>query len=287
MIAVFKHELRGYLHSLTAYIFWAAMLVFIGIGTMLYNLQVGYANFELVLSFASIGLCILIPIITMRSIAEEKRQKTDQLLYSLPLSMTKIVMGKFLAVLVVYLIPMLVMCIYPLVLAQFGDVYLLTSYGSLLAFFLMGAALIAVGIFISSLTENQGFAAGISIAVFFLNYFLVTLAEYTSTSAFGSLVVLCIIWVILGLVIDFLTKNDNVSFGIAIILVLATGVVYFIDSTKFESLIPNVMSQISLFDRFSTIVNGVFDLTVIVYYITVIIFFLFLTVQSLEKRRYN
>ena len=287
MIAVMKHELRSYLHSLTAYIFWAATMIFMGIGTMLYNITAGYANFEYVLSFACIGMCILIPVLTMRLIADERRQKTDQLLYSLPLSMTKIVLGKFLAAFIVFLIPMIIVSFYPLVYAQFGDVYLPTSYGSIVAFILMCAALITIGEFISSLTENQGFAAGISIAFFLLNFYVVTLAEYVSTSAFGSLVVLCIIWVILGLLIDFLTKNDNVSFGIAIVLVLATGVVYFIDSTKFESLIPNIMSQISLFERFYTIVSGVFDLTVLVYYITVIIFFLFLTVQSLEKRRYN
>ena len=287
MIAVLKHELRGYLHSLIVYIFWAAMLVFIGIGMMIYNLSAGYANFEFVLGFACMGLCILIPILTMRVIAEEKRQKTDQLLYSLPLSTAKIVMGKFLATMIVFLVPVLIMCIYPVVLAQYGEMYLLTAYGSLLAFYLLGGALAAIGIFISSLTENLGFAAGISIAVFLLNYYLVTLAEYTSTSAFGSLVVLCLIWVVLGLIVDMLTKNDNLSFGAAIVLVLATGVVYFIDSTKFENLIPNVMSEISLFDRFYIIINGVFDLTVIIYYVTVMIFFLFLTVQSLEKRRYN
>ena len=287
MIAILKHELLGYFHSLTAYIFWAVMLVFVGIGTMLYNIQAGVANFEYVLSFVSIGLCILIPILTMRTIADERRQKTDQLLYSLPLSTTKIVMGKFFAILIIFLIPMIIVSIYPLIFAQFGDVYLPTSYGSIVAFCLMGAAFIAVGIFISSLTENQGFAAGITIAVLFLNYFIVSLAENVSSSAFGSLVVLCIIWVILGLVVDYLTKNDNVSFGAAIVLVLITGIVYFIDSSKFEGLVPNIMSVISLFDRFYTIVNGVFDLTVIVYYITVIVFFLFLTVQSLEKRRYN
>ena len=112
----------------------------------------------------------------MRVIAEERKQKTDQLLYSLPITTTQVVIGKYLALLTVYLIPLCIICIYPLIFSQFGDVYLLTSYGSVFAFFVLGAALIAVGVFISSLTENQGFAAGIGIAVILLNYYSVSLS---------------------------------------------------------------------------------------------------------------
>ena len=111
---------------------------------------------------------MIVPILTMRVIAEERRQRTDQLLYSLPITTTQVVLGKYLALLVLYLIPLAVIAVYPLIFAQFGDVYLLTAYGSIFAFFLMGAALIALGVFISSLTENQGFAAGIGIAVILL-----------------------------------------------------------------------------------------------------------------------
>ena len=175
MAAVFKHELRMYFHSLTAYVFGAFLLVIVGIGAMLYNLQAAVSNFECVLSFSSIIYAVIVPILTMRVIAEERRQKTDQLLYSLPISTFQVIAGKYLALLAVFAIPLCIISCYPLIFAQFGDVYLPTSYGSLLAFFLMGAALIAVGVFISSLTDNQGFAAGIGVAVFLLNYFSVTL----------------------------------------------------------------------------------------------------------------
>ena len=159
MIAVLKHELSNYFHTMTAYIFGAFLLVFIGIGAMLYNIQSALANFEYVLSFVSLVLAIIVPIMTMRVIAEERKQKTDQLLYSLPITTSEVVAGKFLALLMIFLIPLLLVGIYPYIFSQYGDVYLLTSYGSLLAFFIMGAALMAIGMFISSLTENQGFAA--------------------------------------------------------------------------------------------------------------------------------
>lgn len=287
MIAVLKHELRNYFHSLTAYLFCAFLLVFVGIGAMLYNIQSAMANFELVLAFVCIGMVVIVPVLTMRVISEEKKQKTDQLLYALPLKGTQIIIGKYLALLVIFLIPMCIISTYPLIFAQYGEVYLLTSYGSLFAFYMMGAALIAIGTFISSLTENQGFAAGIAIPVMLLNYYSVTLAEYVSATAMGSLVALYVIVLIAGVLIKHMTRNENLAYGVALVGVFALSVTYYLDSSKFEGLLAKIMSQLSLFERFYTFVNGVFDVTSIVFYVTVIIFFLFLSVQSLEKRRYN
>ena len=287
MTAVFKHELRMYFRSLTAYVFGAFLLAFVGLGAMLYNIQAAVSNFEFVLSFSSLGFVVIVPILTMRVIAEEKKQKTDQLLYSLPITTTQVILGKYLALLVMYLIPMAVICVYPLIFAQFGDVYLLTAYGSLLAFYLMGAALIAIGVFISSLTDNQGFAAGIGIAVILLNYYSVSLSEYVSSTALGSVIALLVLSLILGSVIHHLTGNENFAFAVCILCMAAIFISYMLNSSMFEGLLPSIMEKLSLFDRFSSFVNGVFDMTSVVYYLTVIVFFLFLSVQSLEKRRYN
>lgn len=287
MSAVFRHELRSYFHSLTAYVFGAFLLAVVGLGSVLYNLQAAVSNFEFVLSFASIIFVVIVPILTMRTLAEERRQRTDQLLYSLPITTTQVVLGKYFALLVVYLIPLAVISLYPLLFSQFGDVYLPTSYGSLFAFFMMGAALLAVGMFLSSLTDNQGFAAGIGIAAILLNYYSVSLAEYTSSTAMGSLIALYVIALLLGVVIHNLTRNENLAYGVTLVLIAALSVAYFVNSSTFEGLLPDIMTKLSLFRQFNSFVNGAFDLTAIVYYVSVMGFFLFLTVQSLEKRRYN
>lgn len=287
MSAVLKHELRLYYHSLTAYVFGAFLLAFIGIGAMLYNIQAAVSNFEFVLSFGCLVFVVIVPILTMRVLAEERKQKTDQLLYSLPIDTTQVILGKYIALLVVYLIPLCIVAVYPLIFAQFGDVYLLTSYGSILAFFIMGAALIAVGVFISSLSDNQGFAAGIGIAVILLNYYSVSISEYVSSTARGGAVSLCILSILLGIVIKHVTGNENLGYGIALAMMAGTVLLFFVNSSVFEGLLPNIMSKLSLFERFYGFVNGVFDMTAIVYYFSVITFFLFLSVQSLEKRRYN
>lgn len=287
MTAVLRHELSIYFRSFTAYVFGAFLLVFVGIGAMFYNIQQAVANFEFVLSFVSMVFVVIVPILTMRVIAEERKQKTDQLLYSLPITTFQVVIGKFLALLAVYLIPLCIIAVYPLVFAQFGEIYLPTSYGSIFAFFVMGAALLAIGMFISSLTENQGFAAGIGVAVILLNYYSVTLAEYISSTAIGSVIALWVFIILLGIVIKHMTGNENLAYAVSLILMAVTCAAYYLDSSKFEGLLPDIMTKLSLFERFNTFVNGVFDLSALFYYLTVIVFFLFLTVQSMEKRRYN
>jgi ABC-2 type transport system permease protein len=287
MKAVLKHELRIYFHSLTAYIFGAFLLAFVGIGAVLYNLQAAVSNFEFVLNFSNLIFVVIVPILTMRVIAEERKQKTDQLLYSLPITTSQVVLGKYFALLTVYLIPLLIISIYPLIFSRFGEVYLPTSYGSILSFFIMGSALLALGVFISSLTENQGFAAGIGIAIILLNFYSVRLSEYVSSTALGSAIAMCVIIIALAAIIRYLTKNTNLAYGFCIIFIAIILITYYVDMTILEGLLPDIMKKLSLFDRFNVFVNGIFDMTSIVYYLTLIVFFLFLSVQSLEKRRYN
>ena len=287
MIAVFRHELRGYFHSLTAYVFGAFLLAAVGLGAVLYNLQKAVSNFEYVFDVGCLAFVVIVPILTMRVIAEERRQRTDQLLYALPITTTQVVLGKYLALLVVFLIPLAVVSVYPMIFAQFGEVYLPTAYGSIFAFFVLGAALIAVGVFISSLTDNQGFAAGIGIAVILLNYYSVSLSESVSATSFGSILALVALILLLGAVVQHLTRNKDLAWGVCMILTAALIVTIWVNPTAFEGMLPAVMEQLSLFERFYVFVNGVFDLTGIIYYLSIIALFLFLSVQSLEKRRYN
>ncbi|EOS64339.1 hypothetical protein C816_03019 [Oscillibacter sp. 1-3] len=258
-----------------------------GLGAMLYNIEAAVSNFEFALSCFSVICAAIVPILTMRVTAEERKQRTDQLLYALPITTVQIIVGKYLALLAVYMIPLGMIAVYPLIFAQFGEVYLPTSYGSILALFIMGAALIALGVFISSLTDNQGFAAGIGIVVILLNDYSVSLSEYVSATAFGSTAALVIPILGLGWVFKFLTGNGNLAYAVWFALMALVAAVNFANSTVFEGLLPSIMTKLSLFDRFAGFVNGVFDLTAITYYCSVIVFFLFLSIQSLEKRRYN
>ena len=143
MLAIFKKELKSYFHSMIGYVFMAFFLVVIGIYMFVYNFTYQVANFEYVLNSVTFVFIVLIPILTMRLMAEEKKQKTDQLLFTSGVSMAKIVLAKFFAVLALFGITMFVVCIYPLILNIFGDVPFGTGYASIFGFFIMGAAFIA------------------------------------------------------------------------------------------------------------------------------------------------
>ena len=287
MTAIFKRELKSYLTSMVGYLFIFFVLVLNGIYFSAYQLSAGYSKFESTLSALTFVFLIGVPILSMRVLAEERKQKTDQLLYSLPLTTWQIVGGKYLSLLAMFFLPMAIIAVYPMIFAQYGEVYLPGAYGSIFAFFVMGAALIAIGMFISSLTDNQGFAAGIAIVLCLFNYFSVSLAEQVSSTSLGSAVALCVLAALVGVIVKVLTKNNAISFGVgAGLIVVVLGCYYFLGDS-FENLLPKLMQKLSLFDRFTTFVNGVFDLTALVFYASVIALGLFLTVQSLEKRRYN
>lgn len=287
MSAVFRHEVSSHFTNLTAYVFGAFLLLFAGIYTMVLNLSNLVTNFEYVLGNMSFVFLVIVPILTMRVLAEERRQKTDQLLYSLPISMTEVVLGKYFALLVMLLIPLGIISLYPIVLSAFGSIYFPASYGSIAGFFLLGAALIAIGLFISSMTESQAVAAGLCFVVMLLNYYISSLAGYVASTAFASYAAFVVLILLLAFLVKLMTQNGSLALILAAVgegLLMAG---YLLKGSAFEGLFPKVMESLSLFDRFYPFVDGVFDLSAIVYFITVIALFLFLSVQSMEKRRWS
>ena len=232
MRAIYKKELRTYLTSMTGYIFMAVLLAVASLDYAANCLIGGYPVFGVVLSSVYFVLLIIVPVLTMRSLAEEKRQKTDQLLLTAPVSIWKIVAGKYLAMLTVFLIPMLILCLYPLILLQFGSVSLPMAYSAVAGYSLFGAACLAVGMLVSALTESQVIAAVLTFgALFFL----------------------------------------NMSTGIA-------------DLLGAEGIFLSILSAICIYEPFVNFVQGIFDMTGVIYYVTVIVLCLFLTAQLLYKK---
>ena len=287
MFAIYKKELKNYFINMTGYIFIGFMLAVTGIFTTLINLMSTYPSFENVLSNITIVFLLIIPILTMRSVAEERHSKTDQLLYSLPVSVTQIVLAKYLAMFTVFLIPVGIIGLYPLILSIFGTVYLGTAYGALLGFTLLGGALIAVGMFMSSLTESQVIAAVTSFGVIFAMYLMSAIASLIPAGAMASLVAFAVVVLIFAGVVYSLTKNSTVAGITAAAGAVILAGIYFINSSIFDGLFANVLNWLSVFDRFSTFTTGLFDLTSVVYYVSLIILFVFGTVQSVEKRRWS
>ena len=288
MTAVYERELDSQLNGLTGYVYGAIMLLFAGIYVMAFNLE-GSPDFTSVLYSMKWIALITIPLLTMRSIAEERHQKTDQLLYSLPLGMTKIVVGKYLALVTVMAMPLAVMALYPLALnaaATAGHVALKSAYGALIGYFFLGMALTAIGLFISSLMENVGLAAGACFLVMLVLHFLSPLARFISSSGLVSLIAFTVIVLIVGLLFWRVTKNGVFALVLSLVLGGGLGACYALWPDRFSGLFGQVVEQLAVFDRFDNFTYDIFDLRAIVYFLSVTGVFLFLTVQVMERRRW-
>ena len=191
MIAIFKREVRSSFHGMIGYVLTAFMLAATAIYFIALNLGYGLTDFGYYTLYRTVFVLLLyIPVLTMRCFAEERRTRTDQLLLTSPVSVWGIVLGKFLALCVIFALPCLVDAVMILVLAALGASGTATAanFAALLCYFLMGCAAIAIGVFLSSLTENQIIAAVAGVAALLLAYMMPSLRNlftcllYTSPS---------------------------------------------------------------------------------------------------------
>ncbi len=287
MLAIYKKELKSYFTSMTGYVFIAFFLCIIGIYYVAYNLVGSLANFEYVLSSASFLFVLLVPILTMRIMAEEKKQKTDQLLYTSPLSPTSIIMGKYLAVITVFLIAMAIVSLYPVILLQFGNIPLKIAYGSILGFLLLGAAYIAIGLFISSLTESQLVAAVVSFVVMLITVLMSGIVEMFPKDNKSALIIFSVIVILICLITYVVMHNITISLSLGIIGETILMVIYFIKPTLFDGLVVRFFDWFSVIERYNNFLMGMLDLSAVIYYISIVFLFLFLTVQSIKKSRWS
>ena len=286
MTAVYKRELLSAFTGLIAYVFIFFILLFTGIYTSAINLLGMHPGFESVIQSMSFLFVVAIPILTMRSVADEKRQRTDQLLYALPLKMSSVVLGKFLSMVTVILIPSVIMTFYPLILSRFGTVSFETAYTALLGFFLLASSLASIGLFLSSLTENQAVAAGLCFVVMLLLYLMGQLATMVPGTSTASLAAVLVLVILAALILRLLTGDGFIAYTAAAACSTVVLLLYSRDRMPFYGLFKKILNALSLYTRFTPFTEGLLDLSGIAYFLSVIIFMLFLTTQVLEKRRW-
>ena len=210
MRAIYKRELRSYFCSFTGWLFVAVNLFVMGLYFIVYNMLMGYPTIAYVLQSIVFTFIVTIPILTMRTLSEERKNKTDQLILTAPVSVGKIVLGKYLALATVLFLPTAFMGILPLFLMQGGDFRLGVSYASLLGFFLYGCLALAVGLFLSSLTESVVIAAVLSFGALFLGYIMPGISNLLTST--GTSPVTTVLGKILSC-FDMVSRFDTLSSG--------------------------------------------------------------------------
>ena len=287
MIAIYKRDLKGFFTGMMGYVLLAFFLAVGGLYFTVMNLMSGYPDLSYTLYNNLFVLLVLVPLLTMRSFAEERRARTDQLLLTSPVPLWRIVLGKYLAVLSVFGMAVLVFALYPLIMSRGGAVSYRQSYAALLAFFLLGAACIAIGVFLSSLNENQIIAAVCSFFVLLLAYLMPsiqTLFTVGSALAMGVFLVLAVLGAAYA---GWHSRSWGLGLGVFTVCCAAILVLFWLRSAALTSAFSSLLGALCLFSPFEKFVSGLFSLSAVVYYLSVTALFLFFTCQTLEKRRWN
>ena len=290
MTAIFKRELRSYFHGMLGYVLTAFLLASSGIYFLALNLGYGLTDFGYYTLYRTIFMLLLyIPVLTMRSLAEERRSRTDQLLLTSPVPVWGIVLGKFFAMCAVFALPCLMDVAMILILWALGGTVpaLAANFAALLCYFLRGCAAIAIGEFLSGLTENPIIAAVAGFSVLLLAYMMPSLRSLFNA---GSAVALAVFTAIAGaasLMAGLRTRSFILGCLTFAALCLGLTGLFLLQSAWLTEAFSAVLSVLCFFTPFEDFVNNSFSLPTLVYYLTVTGMFLFFTAQSIEKRRWN
>ena len=287
MTAIFKREFKSCFTGMIGWVIAAVSLFFLGLYFTNRNLLYASSDFASVLYTMTMILLFLLPAISMRSFAEERKNKTDQLLLTSPVSIPAIVAGKFLAELAVFALPLAAAVVMPLLLQAFGTVSLVAAYSALLGYLLLGGACLAVGTWISALTENQILAYLATFGALLVAYLMNGIQTMFTTGNLLAFIVFMIVLLVAAVLVGVICKR----LAAGAVVFCAGAVVLFVLLqlrpawllTAFNA----VLSALALFEPFKDIVGGMFSIPAIVYYLSVMGLFLFLTGQALARRRWN
>ena len=287
MTAIFKREFRSYFTGMVGYAVAAVSLFFLGLYFTNRNLLYQSSDFAGVLYTTTLILLFLLPAVSMRSFAEERGARTDQLLLTSPVSIPAIVAGKFLAQLAVFCVPLTAAAVMPLILTAFGKVSLISAYVALLGYILLGGACLAVGTFISCLTENQIVAYLASFVVLLIAYLMNGIKTMFTSGNILAFVVFALVLLAASAAVGVVCKNILAGGAVLAVGAAALFALFILRPAWLLSAFDAVLTALALFAPYAEIIGGSFSLPVILYYLSVIGVFLFFTGQTLERRRWN
>lgn len=289
MIAILGKEFKHYFKSPIGYVFMGFVFVVFGI---LFTVNLFYQNSDysqVVGSQITIMFVLFFgtPLITMKSLAEEKNKKTDQLIITSPINITDFILGKYFAASGLFLLTIILTMIQPLILSIFGEIPIPKIIGSYIGFMLLGCSLIAMGLFISALSSSQMIAAVVTYIVFLAILFSDTIILTLPKDRLSSILFASLLVIIITLLVYFIVKNIVITITITAIGIAIIVMIYIVNPIFYDGFMINFFGYFSLLARFKTFTMGILDLGSIIYYISISIIFVFLSVQVIEKRRWS
>lgn len=284
MKAIYKKELASYFNTMNGYIFVGIVSAFIGLYFVIYNLKMGHPYFAAGLGNAIAVFIFAVPVLTMRSFAEERKMKTDQMLLTYPVSVTAIVMGKFLAIMTVFAVPMLISCFCPLVISAIGSGSFLIDYSSILLFMCMGALFVAIGIFISSLTDSHIIASVVTMAALLVIVIWDSVAGNIPGTAVASLVGFGVLILGAAFIVYYSIKDFTIPVIIAVAGLAACIGCYIFAPNWFSGALTGLLNAVGVYRAVKNITSYYsFDIKALISILSYAALFVFLSIQAVKK----
>lgn len=286
MIAILNRELKSYFLTPIGYIYMGFFLLVAGVFFTFGNLITRSSQYTGFLGGILFIYLFAVPLLTMRLFSEEKRQRTDQLLLTSPISIPEIVLGKFLAAFTVYLITLAITAMYATVVGVYGDLSFWETLGAYIGFIFLGASYISVGVFISAGTENQLTSALVSFFSLLMIWLIDPISNSLPVDLVAGIVFALLLVVSLCAYIYLNTKNLYITVAVFLLGVIIIAAAYFIDKMVFIGFMRKFLSWFSLNKRYENFSMGLLKVDSLVYYLSFTGLFLFLTVRLMEKQRW-
>lgn len=285
MKAIFKRELHASAVTLFGAAAGAVILFILGFVTRTINIRSAYSSFGYTLYNAEIYThMICVPLLTMRLFAEERRSRSDQLLITSPVSPLAVALGKYLALIVQFLLVIAVISVYPLILSRFGTMSLVMDYAAVFMYFLQGAAYLSIGMCISNLTENPVIAAIATLLFIAMTHLIGTLSRLAGGSRFAGLVFIIVLILLCCVILYLFTKRYYLSLCAAAVLCAGAFALFRFRGSFYANRISAIIGILDFRKGLYNTIYGTFSLRDVLFYLSYIVLGIVICVKTTESR---
>ncbi|MFP4642837.1 MAG: ABC transporter permease [Spirochaetales bacterium] len=287
MGAVYRRELMAYIRTPVGAVYTGLFLLLAGYFFVSGHLLTGSSFYTTYMQNILFLHLLTVPLLTMRLLSEEYGRGTDKLLLSAPVSVSAVVVGKYLAACTVFLVTVLFTLVYAAIVAVYGDLAVGEVVGAYLGYVLLGACFIAVGLFVGGQVESQVNAAFLTFVALLALWLIDGIREIAPSDERSGLLFVLALISLAGVNIYAVTTSARLSAGIAVAAGLVAGLLYLGESSLFTDLISRTLLAISPVDRYPEFRLGIIRLSSLVFYVSFAGVFVFLTIQNMERRRWT
>lgn len=286
MLAIFKREMKSYFLTPIGYISMGLFLLISGIFFAFGNLYPLNPNFSGFLSSITFIFLLVVPILTMRLFSEEYRNKTDQLIFTIPVTIPGIVLGKFLAAMTLFVLILMLTALYAVVIALHGPLDTRETVSAYIGFILMGSVFISIGLFISATTENQVSSALGTFGALLVLWFMDMIRTAVPAGQGAGMFFASVLAIALAVWIYSYTRNIYLAAVVFAFMIIILLIAVFTRQDVFIGFIGKVLGWISPVERYRSFAMGVIRINGVIYYLSLTGCFLFLTVRLIDRKRW-